>query len=341
MALTKLEPRVPGLGAGLEDRRHRPVPAPLHARQRRPVPLEVPRRPSTASRSRRATASGCCSTCSARACCSASRSSPATRSPRSRSRARHIQLQKGPLRWVLRSGRLRTSRSLDGQTLNGLRITGAPKYLELPDQRRQPDELLREAARRLRRADVREADRAHASARPGQHDREGRRRRGRVQLHRPERLDRPDRRSTAARQLRRRGPVGDRGQRQLPGPRRLRRRSRPASTRATSTTPAPRSASAHRASGPFGPVFLQRIKFRVEVNPKKSECVPHLGVETEEFLGYTFTTDYGVPTFALCGEVGLTGGPQFLGAEPDLARRRASASPPTTTARRCCAPTAT
>ena len=39
--------------------------------------------------------------------------------------------------------------------------------------------------------------------------------------------------------------------------------------------------------GPFGPVFIQRIKFRVEVNPKKSECVPHLGVETEAFLGST------------------------------------------------------
>ena len=67
-------------------------------------------------------------------------------------------------------------------------------------------------------------------------------------------------------------------------------------------------------AGPFGPVFLQRIKFRVEVKPKKSECVPHLGVETDSFLGYTWTYDYGVPTFALCGEVGLTGGPSVLGA---------------------------
>ena len=67
--------------------------------------------------------------------------------------------------------------------------------------------------------------------------------------------------------------------------------------------------------GPFGPVFIQRIKFRVEVDPKKSECVPHLGVETETFLGATFTYDYGVPTFALCGEVGLTAGPSVLGAK--------------------------
>ena len=47
----------------------------------------------------------------------------------------------------------------------------------------------------------------------------------------------------------------------------------------------------------------------------KSECVPHLGVETETFLGATFTYDYGVPTFALCGEVGLTAGPSVLGAK--------------------------
>ena len=43
--------------------------------------------------------------------------------------------------------------------------------------------------------------------------------------------------------------------------------------------------------------------------------MPHLGVETETFLGATFTTDYGVPTFALCGEIGLTAGPSVLGAK--------------------------
>ena len=31
-------------------------------------------------------------------------------------------------------------------------------------------------------------------------------------------------------------------------------------------------------------------------------------------FGYKWSGDYGVPTFALCGEVGLTGGPQVLGA---------------------------
>jgi hypothetical protein len=67
--------------------------------------------------------------------------------------------------------------------------------------------------------------------------------------------------------------------------------------------------------GPFGPLFIQRIKFRVEVKPKKSECVPGLGVETyPNGLGGTVTFDYGIPTFAVCGEIGLTAGPQILGA---------------------------
>jgi hypothetical protein len=30
--------------------------------------------------------------------------------------------------------------------------------------------------------------------------------------------------------------------------------------------------------GPLGPVYIQRISFRVEVNPKKSQCVRHIGV---------------------------------------------------------------
>ena len=74
--------------------------------------------------------------------------------------------------------------------------------------------------------------------------------------------------------------------------------------------------------GPFGPIYLQRVKFRVELEPKESECVPHIGVKTFEYLGAKFTHDYGVPTFALCGEVGLTAGPQVLNTAGDLARRR-------------------
>ena len=80
--------------------------------------------------------------------------------------------------------------------------------------------------------------------------------------------------------------------------------------------------------GPFGPVFLQRIAFRIEINPKKSKCVPHYGVETfnqQQFMkdtfGWTFNPplpdiviDYGIPTFALCGDVKLTAGPNILGA---------------------------
>jgi hypothetical protein len=80
--------------------------------------------------------------------------------------------------------------------------------------------------------------------------------------------------------------------------------------------------------GPLGPVFLQRIAFRIEIAPKKSKCVPKVGIEVfdqQQFMkdtfGWTFDPplpkieiDHGVPTFALCGEVGLTGGPTVLGA---------------------------
>jgi PKD repeat protein len=80
--------------------------------------------------------------------------------------------------------------------------------------------------------------------------------------------------------------------------------------------------------GPIGPIFIQRIAFRVEVAPKKSKCVPKVGIEKIDLweiyrsfgvepapdwprYGYI---DHGIPTFALCGEVGLTGGPTILGA---------------------------
>jgi hypothetical protein len=78
--------------------------------------------------------------------------------------------------------------------------------------------------------------------------------------------------------------------------------------------------------GPLGPVFVQRIAFRIELNPKKSACVPHTGVEVldqrrllHDITGRWFDVpdlrfDWGVPTFALCGEVGLTAGPTVLGA---------------------------
>ena len=55
---------------------------------------------------------------------------------------------------------------------------------------------------------------------------------------------------------------------------------------------------------------------------------------------FKWTTDYGVPTFALCGEVGLTGGPSSS-ARAGSRSTPGSASPPTTTARRSCAPSAT
>lgn len=74
-----------------------------------------------------------------------------------------------------------------------------------------------------------------------------------------------------------------------------------------------------------GPVFLKRIKFRVEVTPQESECVPNIGVKQLPTASpwnippapgmpeQPTTKDYGVPTFALCGEVGLAAGPTILG----------------------------
>ena len=80
--------------------------------------------------------------------------------------------------------------------------------------------------------------------------------------------------------------------------------------------------------GPFGPVFLQRIAFRIEIEPKQSKCVPKVGIERIDLyeiyrnLGIEPPAswprygeiDHGMPTFALCGEVGLSGGPAILGA---------------------------
>ena len=76
--------------------------------------------------------------------------------------------------------------------------------------------------------------------------------------------------------------------------------------------------------GPI-PVYLQRIKFRVEMSPKESECVPHVGiVDFSPWLeavlgkplpeGMVTTYDAGIPTFAMCGEIGLTAGPSIAGA---------------------------
>jgi hypothetical protein len=51
--------------------------------------------------------------------------------------------------------------------------------------------------------------------------------------------------------------------------------------------------------GPIGPVYLTRIAFRIEIRPTRARCFP----DGE-------TVDYGTPSFALCGEVGLSAGPK-------------------------------
>ena len=79
---------------------------------------------------------------------------------------------------------------------------------------------------------------------------------------------------------------------------------------------------------PIGPIFLQSINFRIEVSPKESECVPNVGKKTYDLEAEIrkagvnvdipeedryVTIDYGMPTFALCGGVGLTAGPEIVG----------------------------
>lgn len=72
--------------------------------------------------------------------------------------------------------------------------------------------------------------------------------------------------------------------------------------------------------GPI-PVMLERIKFRIEVDPPQSECVPLTGKQPlpwPEFLGPRPSSvpthvDFGYPTFAMCGEVAFTAGPSIGG----------------------------
>ncbi len=227
----------------------------------------------------------------------------------------HVQLQKGPLHWVLRNGRLENVASFDGQSLNGLRISGAPEvpraaratassrtsfYVKLPDAFGAPTSekpiVLTQRSTANTIASASSAEDAFSFSVPNASI----------------------------------GPIGlntllvsydGEGLWEIEANVQLPVLDAYVDAKAGIYKGDFNYAGAEvgfgsPGAGPFGPVFLQRIKFRVEVNPKKSECVPHLGVETEEFLGYTFTTDYGVPTFALCGEIGLDRRP----ADP---RRRA------------------
>ena len=159
-----------------------------------------------------------------------------------------------------------------------------------------------------------------------------------------EREPRADRPPGADRELRRRRPLGDRRQGRPAGSaavRDLGRRGHPLGgfeyAEAGIDLGSP-------GVGPFGPVFLKH-QLRIEVDREGSECVPNVGKKTYDMEAEIekagvhvdlpeedryVTIDYGVPTFAVCGGVGLTAGP---GAGP---RRSAStlgsASPPTPTA---------
>jgi YD repeat-containing protein len=49
-------------------------------------------------------------------------------------KGQHLKLQSGPLRWTYEAHELRNVGRLDGQKLNGLRVSGAPPSLELPSR---------------------------------------------------------------------------------------------------------------------------------------------------------------------------------------------------------------
>jgi hypothetical protein len=223
-----------------------------------------------------------------------------------------VELQKGALHWVARNGRLENVASLNGKSLNGLRITGAPDHLELPAKGvsrtsfyvKMPDAfgaptsekpiVLTQHSTAKTIASAASAEDAFSFTVPNASI----------------------------------GPIGlntlvvsydGEGLWEIEANVQVPVLDAYVDAKAGIYKGDFNYAGAEvgfgsPGAGPFGPVYLQRIKFRVEVSPRKSECVPHLGVETEEFLGYTWTTDYGVPTFALCGEVGLTAGPRVLGA---------------------------
>jgi hypothetical protein len=227
----------------------------------------------------------------------------------------NLELQKGPLRWVLRDGRLQNIPSLDGKTINGLRITGAPRYLELPS---------RGVSRTSFYVKMPDAFGAPTSEKPivltqGHPDPDvggG--------LARAASADDAFSFTVPNASI---GPIGldkllvsydGEGLWEIEANVNVPVLDASVEAKAGIYKGDFNFAGAEvqfgsPGAGPFGPVYLQRIKFRVEVNPKKSECVPHLGVESGETFGYKWSHDYGVPTFALCGEVGLTGGPAVLG----------------------------
>ena len=206
----------------------------------------------------------------------------------------------------------RTSPTLDGQSSStGCAITGAPRvpraarhaasrrtsfYVKLPDAFGAPTS---------------EKPIVLTAGSPAQADRERLRRRRRLQLQVPNASIGPIGLDTLDGQLRRRGPVGDRGQR------RTCRCSTPASTAKAGILNgdfnyagaevelrlARRSARSARSTS-SGSSSASRSTRRRASACRISASRPRSSSATSA------TIDYGVPTFALCGEVGLTGGPQ-------------------------------
>ena len=224
-------------------------------------------------------------------------------------KSQHLKLQSGPLRWTYEDHELRNVGRLDGQKLNGLRVSGAPPSLELPS---------RGVARTSVYVKLPDAFGAPTSAKP-------------IVL-------------TAGAPVADAASADDAFSFEVPnasiGPIGLntlkvsydgdglwevdadldvpvlgaRIHGKAGILNGDFNYAGVEVGFPSPGLGPLGPIFVQRIKFRIEVSPKKSECVPHLGVEDIGVAPFVQKVDFGVPTFALCGEVGLTAGPQILGA---------------------------
>ena len=236
-------------------------------------------------------------------------------------------LQKGTLRWMFKDNQLheRPARSTAASS-TACGSPARPKNIELPSRgiaRTSVFLKLPDAVRRARRPRSRSCS-PPARPKPDIADRDRRRRRRRLRVHRPER-----RRSARSAlnelkvTLRRRRPVGDRGQR---------RRCRSSTRRLQAKAGHPqRRLQLRRRRGrlrqprhrPVRPGLHPADQVPRRGQPRRRASASRTSASRpRRSSATTFTIDYGVPTFALCGEVGLTAGPSVLGATGDLARRR-------------------
>ena len=226
-------------------------------------------------------------------------------------KAGFVQVQTGPLHWVLRDGKLQNVAAYDGQTVNGLRITGAPRsfelpsagvsrtsfYVKLPDAfgaptSEKPIVLTQRSGTPL--GTVASADDAFEFTVPSASI-------GPIALNGL--FVRYDGDGLWEIEANLRLPVLDASLEAKAG-----------IYKGDFNFAGAEVQFGSPGAGPFGPVFLQRIKFRVEVGPEEERMRPPSRHRVGGDVRLQVEPRLRRPTFALCGEVGLTGGPSVLGA---------------------------